>query len=121
MCSFSKEVITGQGRDRKVGPLEAGTYSITELESAGYEIDNAGPQQAPQVGRGRPHEVLAGAVIKNDGGDKRLWAPTPPEPGPRPDRLLLDTMPIGGHVATEVTPTGYTTSSDLGLVGISLG
>lgn len=43
--SFSKEVLTGRDGTVKVAPLEAGTYSITELEAPeGYEIDNAGPQ-----------------------------------------------------------------------------
>ena len=43
--TYSKEVVTGRDGTVIVGPLEAGTYSITELEPPeGYEIDNAGPQ-----------------------------------------------------------------------------
>lgn len=43
--TYSKEVVTGRDGTVIVGPLEAGTYSITELEAPeGYEIDNAGPQ-----------------------------------------------------------------------------
>lgn len=43
--TYSKEVVTGSDGTYRVYPLEAGTYSITELEAPeDYEIDNAGPQ-----------------------------------------------------------------------------
>ena len=138
--SFSKEVITGRDGIVKVGPLEAGTYSITELEAPeGYEIDNAGPQYVVlprdngtevvvtftdtpivttegsirKVDADDPTKGLAGAVIKIDGVDNSFVGTYTTGPGGCLTDVPWDTMPIGSYVATEVTPpTGYTTSSD---------
>ena len=138
--SFSKEVLTGRDGTVKVGPLEAGTYSITELEAPeGYEIDNAGPQyvvlprddgtevvvtfmDTPVItGNGSIRKVdaddpttgLPGAVIKIEGVDNSFVGTYTTGPGGYLTDVPWDTMPIGSYVATEVTPpAGYTTSSD---------
>ena len=138
--SFSKEVITGRDGIVKIGPLEAGTYSVTELEAPeGYEIDNAGPQyvvlprdngtevvvtfmDTPVItGNGSIRKVdaddpttgLPGAVIKIEGVDNSFVGTYTTGPGGYLTDVPWDTMPIGSYVATEVTPpTGYTTSSD---------
>lgn len=138
--SFSKEVITGRDGAVKVGPLEAGTYSITELEAPeGYEIDNAGPQYVVlprdngtevvvtftdtpivttegsirKVDADDPTTGLPGAVIKIEGVDNSFVGTYTSGPGGYLTDVPWDTMPIGSYVATEVTPpTGYTTSSD---------
>ena len=138
--TYSKEVVTGRDGTVIVGPLEAGTYSITELEAPeGYEIDNAGPQyvvlprdngtevvvtfmDTPVItGNGSIRKVdaddpttgLPGAVIKIEGVDNSFVGTYTTGPGGYLADVPWDTMPIGSYVATEVTPpTGYTTSSD---------
>lgn len=138
--TYSKEVVTGRDGTVIVGPLEAGTYSITELEAPeGYEIDNAGPQyvvlprdngtevvvtfmDTPVItGNGSIRKVdaddpttgLPGAVIKIEGVDNSFVGTYTTGPGGYLTDVPWDTMPIGSYVATEVTPpTGYTTSSD---------
>lgn len=138
--TYSKEVVTGRDGTVIVGPLEAGTYSITELEAPeGYEIDNAGPQyvvlprdngtevvvtfmDTPVItGNGSIRKVdaddpttgLPGAVIKIEGVDNSFVGTYTTSPGGYLADVPWDTMPIGSYVATEVTPpTGYTTSSD---------
>lgn len=138
--TYSKEVVTGRDGTVIVGPLEAGTYSITELEPPeGYEIDNAGPQyvvlprdngtevvvtfmDTPVItGNGSIRKVdaddpttgLPGAVIKIEGVDNSFVGTYTTGPGGYLADVPWDTMPIGSYVATEVTPpTGYTTSSD---------
>ena len=138
--TYSKEVVTGRDGTVIVGPLEAGTYSITELEAPeGYEIDNAGPQyvvlprdngtevvvtfmDTPVItGNGSIRKVdaddpttgLPGAVIKIEGVDNSFVGSYTTGPGGYLADVPWDTMPIGSYVATEVTPpTGYTTSSD---------
>ena len=138
--TYSKEVVTGRDGTATVGPLEAGTYSITELEAPeGYEIDNAGPQyvvlprdngtevvvtfmDTPVItGNGSIRKVdaddpttgLPGAVIKIEGVDNSFVGTYTTGPGGYLTDVLWDTMPIGSYVATEVTPpAGYTTSSD---------
>lgn len=138
--TYSKEVVTGRDGTVIVGPLEAGTYSITELEAPeGYEIDNAGPQyvvlprdngtevvvtfmDTPVItGNGSIRKVdaddpttgLPGAVIKIEGVDNSFVGTFTTGAGGYLTDVPWDTMPIGSYVATEVTPpTGYTTSSD---------
>ena len=138
--TYSKEVVTGRDGTVIVGPLVAGTYSITELEAPeGYEIDNAGPQyvvlprddgtevvvtfmDTPIItGNGNIRKVdaddpttgLPGAVIKIEGVDNSFVGTYTTGPGGYLADVPWDTMPIGSYVATEVTPpTGYTTSSD---------
>jgi len=138
--SFSKEVLTGRDGAVKVGSLEAGTYSITELEAPeGYEIDNAGPQYVVlprdngtevvvtftdtpivttegsirKVDADDPLKGLAGAVIKIEGVDNSFVGTYTTGLGGYLTDVPWDTMPIGSYVATEVTPpTGYTTSAD---------
>ena len=138
--TYSKEVVTGRDGTVIVGPLEAGTYSITELEAPeGYEIDNAGPQyvvlprdngtevvvtfmDTPVITRNGsirkvdaddPTKGLAGAVIRIDGVDNSFTGTYTTGIGGYLTDVPWDTMPIGSYVATEVTPpTGYTTSSD---------
>lgn len=138
--TYSKEVVTGRDGTVIVGPLEAGTYSITELEAPeGYEIDNAGPQyvvlprdngtevvvtfmDTPVItGNGSIRKVdaddpttgLPGAVIKIEGVDNSFVGTYTTGPGGYLTDVPWDTMPIGSYVATEVTPpAGYTTSSD---------
>lgn len=138
--TYSKEVVTGRDGTATVGPLEAGTYSITELEAPeGYEIDNAGPQYVVlprdngtevvvtfmdtpvitengsirKVDADDPTKGLAGAVIRIDGVDNSFTGTYTTGIGGYLTDVLWDTMPIGSYVATEVTPpTGYTTSSD---------
>ena len=138
--TYSKEVVTGRDGTVIVGPLEAGTYSITELEAPeGYEIDNAGPQyvvlprdngtevvvtfmDTPVItGNGSIRKVdaddpttgLPGAVIKIEGVDNSFVGTYTTGSGGYLADVPWDTMPIGSYVATEVTPpTGYTTSSD---------
>jgi len=138
--TYSKEVVTGRDGTVIVGPLEAGTYSITELEAPeGYEIDNAGPQyvvlprdngtevvvtfmDTPVItGNGSIRKVdaddpttgLPGAVIKIEGVDNSFVGTYTTGPGGYLTDVPWDTMPIGSYLATEVTPpAGYTTSSD---------
>lgn len=138
--TYSKEVVTGRDGTATVGPLEAGTYSITELEAPeGYEIDNAGPQYVVlprdngtevvvtfmdtpvitengsirKVDADDPTKGLAGAVIRIDGVDNSFTGTYTTGIGGYLTDVPWDTMPIGSYVATEVTPpTGYTTSSD---------
>ena len=138
--TYSKEVVTGRDGTVIVGPLEAGTYSITEVEAPeGYEIDNAGPQyvvlprddgtevvvtfmDTPVItGNGSIRKVdaddpttgLPGAVIKIEGVDNSFVGTYTTGPGGYLTDVPWDTMPIGSYVATEVTPpAGYTTSSD---------
>ena len=138
--SFSKEVLTGRDGTVKVGPLEAGTYSITELEAPeGYQIDNAGPQYVVlprddgtevvvtftdtpivttegsirKVDADDPTKGLAGAVIEIRGVDNSFVGTYTTGVGGYLTDVPWDTMPIGSYVATEVTPpAGYTTSSD---------
>ena len=138
--TYSKEVVTGRDGTATVGPLEAGTYSITELEAPeGYEIDNAGPQyvvlprdngtevvvtfmDTPVItGNGSIRKVdaddpttgLPGAVIKIEGVDNSFVGTYTTSVGGYLTDVPWDTMPIGSYVATEVTPpAGYTTSSD---------
>ena len=138
--TYSKEVVTGRDGTATVGPLEAGTYSITELEAPeGYEIDNAGPQYVVlprdngtevvvtfmdtpvitengsirKVDADDPTKGLAGAVIRIDGVDNSFTGTYTTGIGGYLIDVPWDTMPIGSYVATEVTPpTGYTTSSD---------
>ena len=138
--TYSKEVVTGRDGTVIVGPLEAGTYSITELEAPdGYEIDNAGPQYVVlprdngtevvvtfmdtpvitgnssirKVDADDPTTGLPGAVIKIEGVDNSFVGTYTTGQGGYLADVPWDTMPIGSYVATEVTPpTGYTTSSD---------
>ena len=136
--SFSKEVLTGRDGTVKVAPLEAGTYSITELEAPeGYEIDNAGPQYVVlprengtevvvtftdtpivttegsirKVDADDPTKGLAGAVIEIRGVDNSFVGTYTTGVGGYLTDVPWDTMPIGSYTATEVTPPeGYTIS-----------
>lgn len=94
--TYSKEVVTGADGTYTLSPLDANTYSITELEAPeGYQIDNPGPQyvvlpnengktvtvtftDTPEitsegsirkVDADDPTKGLAGAVIKIEGVD----------------------------------------------------
>ena len=138
--TYTKEVVTGSDGTYRIYPLEAGTYSITELTAPeGYEIDNAGPQYVvlPQengktatvtfsdtpiitsegsirkVDADDPTKGLSGAVIKIEGVDNPFVGTYTTGAGGYLEGVPWDTMPIGSYVATEVTPpSGYTTSSD---------
>ena len=138
--SFSKEVVTGSDGTCTVSPLNAGTYSVTELEAPeGYEIDNAGPQYVVlpsdtgntvtvtftdtpvitsegsirKVDADDPTKGLAGAVIKIEGVDNEFVGTYITGAGGYLEDVPWDTMPIGSFVATEVAPpNGYTISSD---------
>jgi len=138
--TYSKEVVTGADGTYTLSPLDANTYSVTELEAPeGYQIDNPGPQyvvlpnengktvtvtftDTPEItGEGSirkvdaddPTKGLAGAVIRIDGVDNSFTGTYTTGAGGYLEDVPWDTMPIGSFVATEVTPpTGYTTSSD---------
>lgn len=138
--TYSKEVVTGADGTYTLSPLDANTYSITELEAPeGYQIDNPGPQyvvlsnengktvtvtftDTPEitsegsirkVDADDPTKGLAGAVIRIDGVDNSFTGTYTTGAGGYLEDVPWDTMPIGSFVATEVTPpTGYTTSSD---------
>ena len=59
--TYSKEVVTGSDGTYTLSPLDAGTYSVTEMAPPeGYEIDNAGPQYVvlPQRERYHRHSYL---------------------------------------------------------------
>lgn len=139
--TYSKEVVTGRDGTVIVGPLEAGTYSITELEPPeGYEIDNAGPQyvvlprdngtevvvtfmdtpvitgdgsirKIRKVDADDPTKGLAGAVIRIDGVDNSFTGTYTTGLGGYLTDVPWDTMPIGSYVATEVTPPTGYTTS----------
>ena len=138
--TYSKELVTGADGTYTLSPLDANTYSITELEAPeGYQIDNPGPQyvvlpnengktvtvtftDTPEitsegsirkVDADDPTKGLAGAVIRIDGVDNSFTGTYTTGAGGYLEDVPWDTMPIGSFVATEVTPpTGYTTSSD---------
>lgn len=138
--SYSKEVVTESDGTYLLYPLEAGTYSITELSAPeGYEIDNAGPQYVVlpnesgttvtvvftdtpivtsegsirKVDSDDPTKGLAGAVIKITGVDNSFVGTYTTGAGGYLEDVPWDTMPVGSYVATEVTPpNGYTTSQD---------
>lgn len=138
--TYSKEVVTGADGTYTLSPLDANTYSVTELEAPeGYQIDNPGPQyvvlpnengktvtvtftDTPEitsegsirkVDADDPTKGLAGAVIRIDGVDNSFTGTYTTGAGGYLEDVPWDTMPIGSFVATEVTPpTGYTTSSD---------
>lgn len=138
--TYSKEVVTGSDGTYRVYPLEAGTYSITELEAPeDYEIDNAGPQyvvlprdngtavtvtftDTPEitakgsirkVDADNPTHGLAGSVIKIEGIDNNFVGTYTTIEGGMLADVPWDSMPIGSYVATEVTPPeGFTLSSD---------
>ena len=138
--TYSKEVVTGSDGTYTLSPLDAGTYSVTELAPPeGYEIDNAGPQYVVlpnesgttvtvtftdtpivtsegsirKVDADDPSKGLAGAVIKIEGVDNSFTGTYTTGIGGYLTDVPWDTMPIGSYVATEVTPpSGYTTSSD---------
>ena len=138
--TYSKEVVTGVDGTYTLSPLDANTYSITELEAPeGYQIDNAGPQyvvlpgdsgttvtvtftDTPEitsegsirkVDADDPTKGLAGAVIKIEGVDNSFTGTYTTGAGGYLEDVPWDAMPIGSFVATEVTPpNGYTTSSD---------
>ena len=138
--TYSKEIVTGKNGSYTLSPLDAGTYSVTELEAPeGYEIDNAGPEYVVLPGTGSnevtvtftdtpivtaegsirkvdaddPTHGLAGAVIKIEGVDNPFTGTyTTVEGGVLID-VPWDSMPIGSYTATEVTPPeGYSLSSD---------
>ena len=98
--TYSKEVVTGADGTYTLSPLDANTYSVTELEAPeGYQIDNPGPQyvvlpnengktvtvtftDTPEitsegsirkVDADDPTKGLAGAVIRIDGVDNELY------------------------------------------------
>ena len=138
--SYSKEIVTGADGTYTLSPLDANTYSITELEAPeGYQIDNPGPQyvvlpnengatvtvtftDTPEitsegsirkVDADDPTKGLAGAVIRIDGVDNSFTGTYTTGAGGYLEDVPWDAMPIGSYVATEVTPpNGYTTSSD---------
>ena len=138
--TYSKEVVTGADGTYTLSPLDANTYSITELEAPeGYQIDNPGPQyvvlpnetgktvtvtftDTPEitsegsirkVDADDPTKGLAGAVIKIEGVDNEFVGTYTTGAGGYLEDVPWDTMPIGSFVATELTPpNGYTTSSD---------
>lgn len=138
--TYSKEVVTGADGTYTLSPLDANTYSITELEAPeGYQIDNPGPQyvvlpnengktvtvtftDTPEitsegsirkVDADAPTKGLAGAVIKIEGVDNSFTGTYTTGEGGYLEDVPWDTMPIGSFVATELTPpTGYTISSD---------
>ena len=138
--SYSKEIVTGKNGSYSLFPLDAGTYSVTELEAPeGYEIDNAGPEYVVLPGTGgkeatvtftdtpivsaegnirkvdgdNPTRGLAGAVIKIEGVDNPFTGTYTTVEGGALIDVPWDTMPIGSYTATEVTPPeGYSLSSD---------
>ena len=139
--SYSKEVVTGSDGTVTVPNLEAGTFSVTELEPpANYTIDNAGPQyvvlpsgsdktvtvtfaDSPEItGEGSIRKVdaddptrgLAGAVIKITGVDNDFTGTYVTGSGGYLTDVPWKDMPIGSFTAEEVTPPeGYTTSPDV--------
>ena len=138
--AYSKEVVTGSDGTYTLSPLDAGTYSVTEMAPPeGYEIDNAGPQYVVlpnesgttvtvtftdtpvitsegsirKVDSDDPSKGLAGAVIKIEGVDNSFTGTYTTGVGGYLQDVPWDTMPIGSFVATEVTPpNGYTISKD---------
>ena len=138
--TYSKEVVTGSDGTYTLSPLDAGTYSVTEMAPPeGYEIDNAGPQYVVlpnesgttvtvtftdtpvitsegsirKVDSDDPSKGLAGAVIKIEGVDNSFTGTYTTGVGGYLQDVPWDTMPIGSYVATEVTPpNGYTISKD---------
>ena len=139
--SYSKEVVTGSDGTVTVPNLEAGTFSVTELEPpANYTIDNAGPQyvvlpsgsdktvtvtftDSPVItGEGSirkvdaddPTKGLAGAVIKITGVDNDFTGTYVTGSGGYLTDVPWKDMPIGSFTAEEVTPPeGYTKSPDV--------
>ena len=138
--SYSKEVVTGSDGTYTLSPMDAGTYSVTEMAAPeGYEIDNAGPQYVVlpnesgttvtvtftdtpivtsegsirKVDADDPDMGLSGAVIKIEGVDNSFSGTYTTGVGGYLQEVPWDTMPIGSYVATEVTPpNGYAISKD---------
>ena len=138
--TYSKEIVTGQDGTYTLSALEAGTYSVTELEAPnGYQIDNPGPQyvvlpngsnktvtvtftDTPEItGEGSirkvdaddPTKGLAGAVIEIVGVDNDFTGTYVTGAGGYLTDVPWKDMPIGSYTATEVTPPeGYTKSPE---------
>ena len=138
--TYSKEIVTGSDGTYTLSALDAGTYSVTELEAPeGYEIDNAGPQyvvlpngsdttvtvtftDTPEItGEGSirkvdaddPTKGLAGAVIEIIGVDNDFTGTYVTGAGGYLTDVPWKDMPIGSYTATEVTPPeGYTKSPE---------
>ena len=138
--TYSKEIVTGSDGTYTLSALDAGTYSVTELEAPeGYEIDNAGPQyvvlpnssdttvtvtftDTPEItGEGSirkvdaddPTKGLAGAVIEIIGVDNDFTGTYVTSAGGYLTDVPWKDMPIGSYTATEVTPPeGYTKSPE---------
>ena len=138
--TYSKEIVTGQDGTYTLSALDAGTYSVTELEAPdGYQIDNAGPQyvvlpngsnktvtvtftDTPEItGEGSirkvdaddPTKGLAGAVIEIVGVDNDFTGTYVTGEGGYLTDVPWKDMPIGSYTATEVTPPeGYTKSPE---------
>lgn len=138
--TYSKEVVTGADGTCTLSPLDANTYSVTELAAPeGYEIDNAGPQyvvlpsesgntvtvtftDSPEitsegsirkVDADDPTKGLAGAVIKIEGVDNNFTGTYITGAGGYLTDVPWDTMPIGSFIASEQTPpSGYSMSTD---------
>ena len=138
--SYSKEIVTGSDGTYTLFPMDAGTYSVTELAAPeGYEIDNAGPQYVVlpnesgttvtvtfadtptvtsegsirKVDADDPSKGLTGAVIKIEGVDNSFSGTYTTGVGGYLQDVPWDTMPIGSYLATEVTPpNGYSISKD---------
>ncbi|MEY8232580.1 SpaA isopeptide-forming pilin-related protein [Oscillospiraceae bacterium 50-16] len=138
--TYSKEIVTGSDGTYTLSALDAGTYSVTELEAPeGYEIDNPGPQyvvlpngsdttvtvtftDTPEItGEGSirkvdaddPTKGLAGAVIEIIGVDNDFTGTYVTGAGGYLTDVPWKDMPIGSYTATEVTPPeGYTKSPE---------
>ena len=138
--TYSKEIVTGSDGTYTLSALDAGTYSVTELEAPeGYEIDNPGPQyvvlpngsdttvtvtftDTPEItGEGSirkvdaddPTKGLAGTVIEIIGVDNDFTGTYVTGAGGYLTDIPWKDMPIGSYTATEVTPPeGYTKSPE---------
>ena len=136
--TYSKEIVTGSDGTYTLSALDAGTYSVTELEAPeGYKIDNAGPQyvvlpngsdttvtftDTPEItGEGSirkvdaddPTKGLAGAVIEIIDVDNDFTGTYVTGAGGYLTDVPWKDMPIGSYTATEVTPPeGYTKSPE---------
>lgn len=138
--TYSKEVVTGADGTYTLSPLDANTYSVTELEAPeGYQIDNPGPQyvvlpnengktvtvtftDTPEitsegsirkVDADDPTKGLAGAVIRIDGVDNSFTGTYTTGAGGYLEDVPWDTMPIGSFVAQRSPrPLATSTSSD---------
>ena len=139
--TYSKEIVTGRDGTYTLFGLDAGTYSVTELEAPeGYEIDNAGPQYVVLPSNGNntvtvtfadtptitgegsirkvdaddPTKGLAGAVIKIEGVDNDFTGTYVTGTGGYLTDVPWKDMPLGSYTAEEVTPPeGYTKSPDV--------